>query len=395
MSVPTGFCRLTGRVLRMDESVLAGARVTLRASAQRIVAVGGSQRPVYVGDDIECALDESGVLVGPDGDPGVTVLASDGPYSPSGFTWRIQVTAPSIPTQRWSVFATSGETVDLGAAVAVPPDTGQAVIEWRAVRDEVLVARDVVADAVVAVDQDRAWAMAARDGAEQAATRAEVAADDAALQVGLAANQADRGEVAASGAAQSASAALAARDATLAAVVITGVGRPDVESTLSAGNRQLVAAAQWGAVFRSLDGPQGAWQWRKRGTTWVCEVGSTGLRNIDDLLDASKLVEGRATVEREGPRVRVQIRATFADNQAGSVLVLPTGVRKRAGDYLAAVGVNPSDLRPDTTAWVYMANASPLSTIYLRGTNAGKNLVFVLEYLTDNPWPTTLPGTPA
>ena len=55
-----------------------------------------------------------------------------------------------------------------------------------------------------------------------------------------------------------------------------GIGRPDVSASMDAAGQAWVAAATSGAEFRSLDGPQGAWVWRKRGATWVCVEGDTG-----------------------------------------------------------------------------------------------------------------------
>ena len=57
---------------------------------------------------------------------------------------------------------------------------------------------------------------------------------------------------------------------------IVGAGRPDVAGTMSTEVAALVAAATSGAKFRSTNGPQGAWEWQKRGTTWVCVEGDTG-----------------------------------------------------------------------------------------------------------------------
>ena len=54
-------------------------------------------------------------------------------------------------------------------------------------------------------------------------------------------------------------------------------GRPDVVGTLDAAALAWRNAAPSGSTFYSTDGPQGAWVWRKRGATWVCVEGATGV----------------------------------------------------------------------------------------------------------------------
>ena len=62
-----------------------------------------------------------------------------------------------------------------------------------------------------------------------------------------------------------------------------GPHRPDVPSRFTTdGSDGALAALAWinaapsGSTYYSVDGPQGAWVWRKRGTTWVCVEGNTG-----------------------------------------------------------------------------------------------------------------------
>ena len=54
-------------------------------------------------------------------------------------------------------------------------------------------------------------------------------------------------------------------------------GRPDVVGTLDAAALAWRNAAPSGSTFYSTNGPQGAWVWRKRGATWVCVEGATGV----------------------------------------------------------------------------------------------------------------------
>lgn len=118
------------------------------------------------------------------------------------------------------------------------------------------------------------------DRAETAATTAETAAGTATAAATSAGNSAATATAAAS-------TATAARDATLAASTIVGAGRPDIPATLTPEVAALVSAATSGAIFRSIDGPQGAWEWQKRGTAWTVTSGDTGWREI-----SSSLVNG-------------------------------------------------------------------------------------------------------
>src|SRR5690606_6714399 len=56
-------------------------------------------------------------------------------------------------------------------------------------------------------------------------------------------------------------------------LAIVGAGRPDVPGSMIGSVASAVAAAPSGATFVSTDGPQGAWQWQKRGTTWTVTGG--------------------------------------------------------------------------------------------------------------------------
>lgn len=98
---------------------------------------------------------------------------------------------------------------------------------------------------------------------------------------------------------------------------IVGAGRPDISATMDADTLARVTAATSGMTFYSTDGPQGAWVWRKRGSTWVCVEGDTGAVDASALLVGGEFelasISGYFTVRREPTRIfyagRLQLRA--------------------------------------------------------------------------------------
>ena len=92
---------------------------------------------------MRCTTDETGLLLDDSGNPGVELVATDAPgLEPAAWTWRVVVYSPATGAQRWSILVPAGQTTDLSTAVHVPSDTGQAILEWQAVRDDALAARD-------------------------------------------------------------------------------------------------------------------------------------------------------------------------------------------------------------------------------------------------------------
>ena len=97
-------------------------------------------------------------------------------------------------------------------------------------------------------------------------------------------------------------------------------GRPDVVGTLDAAALAWRNAAPSGSTFYSTDGPQGAWVWRKRGSTWVCVEGDTGWMTLSpvwptayvDLTDGSRFL----TLRRVNFLVEVVIKFKLLDTHA-------------------------------------------------------------------------------
>ena len=109
-----------------------------------IAAAPHASPPVLIlPDPVHCTTDETGLLLDERGNPGVELVATDAPgLEPAAWTWRVIVYSPTTGRQSWSILVPAGQTTDLSTAVHVPSDTGRAILEWQAVRDDALAARD-------------------------------------------------------------------------------------------------------------------------------------------------------------------------------------------------------------------------------------------------------------
>lgn len=179
-------------------------------------------------------------------------------------------------------------------------------------------------------------------------------------------------------------------------MTIIGAGRPDVAGTMTTDVAAQVAAATSGFKFVSTDGPQGAWEWWKRGSTWVVTDGNTGWRNL-----AANVVNGWQVqtfrVARIGSMVWVQIYgltgiATWAD-----VCPVPTGHRPTAAVY--AMGrenfATGAPVFFVTNANYFGAGLGQTKMIGGTWDKATYAMSCETSYITHDAWPTALSGTTA
>ena len=184
------------------------------------------------------------------------------------------------------------------------------------------------------------------------------------------------------------------------ALVITGEGRPDIASTMSAPVQAQVASAGVGTEFRSTNGPQGAWVWRKLlGMKWVVTLGDTGSRNVLQSLEPGVVGASGAPiahVRRAGSRVSFALRLSFDASVVGTpraktIFAFPVDGFKAAtfaahsvasfGNQSAAIGSG--------------FDVSALTTANIQGMIvAGEILRSIGGYETEDTWPTILPGNP-
>lgn len=173
MALPANvnFCTVTGRFIRAvadstdadrtpDGMPVSGLTVVFTASVNPPVVRNVAESVTVVIDPITCTTDTSGVLLGPDGTPGVMLVASDDPdLDPHGWTWTATVSGGTFPRISTTFIAPSDGTVDLATVIPIPPSPGAQISQWQAAvtttitaRDETVVLRDEVAQMIAAFE---------------------------------------------------------------------------------------------------------------------------------------------------------------------------------------------------------------------------------------------------
>lgn len=430
--IPPGYGRLVGRVLRAvtvetGPAPLVGARVTVRPSVARVTR-DGDPTPLIMGDAIECTLDDNGFLLGPDGEQGVLLVATDADTRPAGWHWVVRVSAPSVASYQWQVLVPEGVTTDMVAATSDPAVSGLPLLEWRGILTEVWEAHADVMSAVGAVDHDRQLAMAARAGAEQAADRAETASSQAVTARGAAENSADTAETYANQAASSAqdsasleASALAhksaaassaqaaeggAQDAEAAATAAAGSATDADRSRSEAASSAAAAANSAGSAFDDAAIAQGARLGaeaardaaegfagdaetaRDQAVTAAAALQDTGWRNISSLVNAG-FTGVTVYLRRSGSTVQIMISIPKQEFSVWppSLVALPVGFRLRNFCYMPFYTYSSTSLS-QTAAFMF-------SYVGVRGTVHPFLVEGSYTWLTSDAFPTTLPGTPA
>lgn len=370
------YCRVRARVASIwadgpddgthpDWIPAAGERVTLTPSigSQLLTYDVGGPSPIIVTvERVECVVDEDGWLAKADGRP-VFIAPTDDPLlSAVGWTWTASIKGKTV-----AFAAPSGGVVDLAVFIAAP-----ATDDTKAWVERIPELIDIVATAGTTAVDAAAAAEAARDTATGAASTATGAASTATEQAGLATT-----------ARTGAEAALAA---TLAASTIVGAGRPDVPATMTADVRTLVSAATSGAVFRSTDGPQGAWEWQKQGTTWVVTQGEleTLIATIPDTPGATLHAPG-IRLTRHPQLVTVEIdRIDFTADYVGNSLTInvPVGFRPAKTAYIPGGAYGGS-----VKVWFVTASSGAMSTPSSGASPAYRHR---FSWVPRPDWPTTL-----
>ncbi|WP_087483529.1 hypothetical protein [Brachybacterium massiliense] len=178
-----------------------------------------------------------------------------------------------------------------------------------------------------------------------------------------------------------------------ARLAIVGAGRPDVTGSMIGSVASAVADAPSGTTFVSTDGPQGAWQWQKRGTTWTVTDGTIAPRDVP-FIDGTILTTRpgiSTTISRTGDRVTLSIVNVLAVSSAPfsqAQQPIPAGFRPAQefnGLLTKGSAEQHARLLVQTSGNVIVASASGLS-----GACAA-----TASWVTTDPWPTTLPGDPA
>jgi len=172
---------------------------------------------------------------------------------------------------------------------------------------------------------------------------------------------------------------LAATYATVNDVYRTGTGFPEGVTTAPVGSRYIDTAATNGAI-----------EWIKASGTgstgWKVVYGDTGVRNLTSLLlnGCTVLDGGHPSVIRIGRTVHFTANASQPSGWVSGtpMIVVPTGFRP-----IASTAVYLPDGYSNATAFFLEVNGD----LKVFGGANGRRASWV--WLTDDAWPTTLPGT--
>lgn len=178
---------------------------------------------------------------------------------------------------------------------------------------------------------------------------------------------------------------------------IVSAGRPDVIDTLPLSKREEVNRAPVGTQFISSDGAGvGAWQWQKKADKWEVTVGDTGWRNIDtqmfgNLSHASNYYPSeKASIRRINNNVYFTLPPTRMSSNFNGTNAFPSVLgftKSPAGRKVFGLLAHNST---EIIAQLYFHERG----IHLQSFKAGDINGGHGDYLTSDPWPTTLPGTP-
>lgn len=133
-----------------------------------------AKETVYL-EPIPATTDENGILIGPDGLPGIRLTASDSPdLEPNGWTYTVTTKGAGLPTVKTTFVTESGKTLDFSEIIAVPPNPGNQIPAWTAVVSQATsaatVATEAKEEAVAAaesVQRDQPGGVAPLDGSKK------------------------------------------------------------------------------------------------------------------------------------------------------------------------------------------------------------------------------------
>ncbi|XP_068917829.1 uncharacterized protein [Tenebrio molitor] len=150
---------LDGLIIRFTPSATIFKNATAEGGPVTIVA-----------DPIAVTTNADGVVVGPDGLPGVRLVATDDPdLQPTGWTWSVSITGANAPSIDFSFPLPSDATVDLTTLIPVPASPGESLDEWiLAVTQAQAAASEASGSAADAEASAQAAALAAEEAGKSA-----------------------------------------------------------------------------------------------------------------------------------------------------------------------------------------------------------------------------------
>jgi hypothetical protein len=153
--------------------------------------------------------------------------------------------------------------------------------------------------------------------------------------------------------------------------VLHGTGAP--AGTAPTGTRYIDDAATCGAV-----------EWIYDGTAWKVTYGDTGWRNVAAAIQSNWTVDS-FVMRRVGNTCFVDI-INITRTASGTAVYTPPAGFKNAKNFKVLVGTG------DATPVVH---AFSVGAVFAFTQSVPAGVTAHLSYLTNDAWPTTLPGTPA
>ena len=172
-------------------------------------------------------------------------------------------------------------------------------------------------------------------------------------------------------------------------IVVDADGIPVNLGYRGTGSPEGKVTAPVGSVYTDTAATNGAIRWVKTSGTgntgWRVEYGDTGLRDITPLTTATA---GNFTLQRIGSAVSIYApSSTFSMANGARIATLPAGFRPPTLVYAQT----PPYWSSDVTRTVRI---EPNGTVVVRGGADSDLLNVSFTFLTNNQWPTSLPGTP-
>lgn len=110
---------------RNPDSLPMSGTITFTPAATRVALPDTVPNPVTMFQKtITATLDSEGYLIGPDGQRGVLLVASDSPGNPTDFTYSVAVSLTGVQTFSFSFFLNAGATIDLTTVIPATSQPG-------------------------------------------------------------------------------------------------------------------------------------------------------------------------------------------------------------------------------------------------------------------------------
>lgn len=381
-----GVATLTGRVLLMqgdqsdpdrvpDVRAAEGGTVEVEASVPAVRYSGADGTALFVKQVTRGVLDGQGRICTPaagedDPVPDLIVPAVDSPLlSPSDFTYRVRIKVGPWVTS-YSIAPGTGEVIDLATATPVDSSGGTAIIVDTSTADRAEAAAAAAEATVAGIDQAIADAIASDPNLKGDPGTDGASAYDVAVAGGFVGTEAEW------------VASLDGEDSAPGPANVLSIGTVSSGTTASA-----TITGDSPAQVLSLVLPKGDKGDRgEQGIPGTAELPTTGWRDVTSLW--SGISRGRVLIRRDGPLCT--FRWEEAEYSQTSVATANLS------------GFSPRT--PGSFGLVYTVATPP---VFRRFTSNGSgNLALVnpatgtaylgeFTCITDDPWPATLPGTPA